>query len=95
MVPCTYRRIRFTALQCIVVGACRNWHTLFTAKEMSGLVSVRYYKAPTKLLYQDESSEPSLVPPSMLSFSVLGNGVSTGLHLCILDRDRMSEAYRS
>ena len=38
----TYLTMRFAAVQCTVVGACRNWHTLLTAKEISGLVSVRY-----------------------------------------------------
>jgi hypothetical protein len=27
-VPWMYLIIRFTALQCVVVGACRNWQTL-------------------------------------------------------------------
>jgi hypothetical protein len=37
-----YLKIRFTAIQWTVVGACKNCQTLFTAKEISGLVRVRY-----------------------------------------------------
>jgi hypothetical protein len=54
-VPCTYRWIRLTALQWIVIGAWRYWHTLFIVKEMSGHVKVRYCIAPTRLLCRVES----------------------------------------
>jgi hypothetical protein len=46
-----YRRILLTAVQCTVVGACKNWQTLLTEKEISGLVRVTYCRAPTMLLY--------------------------------------------
>jgi hypothetical protein len=61
-VACLYRSILLTALQCKVVGAWTNWHTLFTAKEMSGRVSVRYCKSLTMLLYLVESLGPSFSP---------------------------------
>jgi hypothetical protein len=50
MVLFTYRKIRFAAVRCNVVGACKYWQTLFTENERSGLVSVRYCNPPTKLL---------------------------------------------
>jgi hypothetical protein len=40
VVPLTYLSILFTAVQCTVVGTCRNWHTLLTEKDISGLVRV-------------------------------------------------------
>ena len=48
-VPRTYLRILFMVLQCTVVGVCKNWHTLFTAKAISGRVNVKYWRAPTTL----------------------------------------------
>jgi hypothetical protein len=41
-VPLTYRRFFLTASQCTVVGECRNWHALFTEKERSSQVIVKY-----------------------------------------------------
>jgi hypothetical protein len=61
--PLRYLKIRFTDVQCIVVGECKNWQTLFTAKDMSGLVRVKYCNAPTMLLYCAESFSPSGSPP--------------------------------
>ena len=46
-----YLNILFTAAQWIVVGACKNWQTLFRTKEISGWVKVNYCKPPTMLLY--------------------------------------------
>lgn len=94
-VPRTYRSILFTALQWTVVGAWRNWHTLFTAKDKSGRVSMRYWRAPTTLWYLEESSFPSLVPLVMLSFSVVESGISTGLALSMPDLTRRLVAYRA
>jgi hypothetical protein len=42
---------------------------------MPGRVKVRYYKAPTILLYLVESSGPSKSPFTTLSFSVFDRGV--------------------
>lgn len=78
----TYLRIRLAVVQWAEVGAWRNWQTLFTAKEISGLVSVKYWSAPTKRLY--------LVPPSWLkgtpfasdNCSELESGVGDGLQPC-------------
>lgn len=54
-VPCKYLRILFTAFQWSSWGADRNWHTLFTEKEISGLVIVAYCRAPTiDLKYEDQ-----------------------------------------
>lgn len=61
-VPRIYMRILFTALQWMVVGACKNWQTLLIAKEISGLVSVKYCSALTKLLYLVESPGPRVSP---------------------------------
>jgi hypothetical protein len=41
-VPLTYLNILLTAVQCTVVGAWRNWHTLLTEKDISGQVRVKY-----------------------------------------------------
>jgi hypothetical protein len=94
-VPCMYRRILLTALQCIVVGAWRNWHTLFTAKEMSGRVRVWYCMAPTMLLYRVESSGLSLSPSAALSFSTLDSGVAIDLHWLVPTLLMASSAYFS
>jgi hypothetical protein len=82
-VPCMYRRILLTTLQYTVVGAWRNWHTLLTAKEMSGRVNVRYCIAPTILLYRVESLGPSISPSLALSFSTLDKGVAIDLQRLI------------
>jgi hypothetical protein len=92
-VPRTYLNILLTELQWIVVGACRNWHTLFTAKERSGRVRVRYCRAPTILWYLVESFGPSLSPPSMLIFSKVERGVSIDLQFFILALVIISIAY--
>jgi hypothetical protein len=62
---------------------------------MFGLVSVRYCRAPTKLLYLVESSGPRLVPFVALSFSIVDGGVSTDLLLSIPARFTISVAYLS
>ena len=74
IVPLTKRKILFTALKWTVVGECKYWHTLLTEKAMSGLVSVRYCRAPTRLLYRVESSGPSFLPSVILraSLSLIG-----------------------
>jgi hypothetical protein len=41
-VPLTYLNILFTVVQCTVVGARRNWHTLLAEKEISCLERVKY-----------------------------------------------------
>jgi hypothetical protein len=41
-VPLTYLRILLTTSQCTVVGECKNWQALFTEKERSGRVIVKY-----------------------------------------------------
>ena len=41
-VPFTYLSMRLATVQCDVVGACRNWQTLFTAKQISGRDKVKY-----------------------------------------------------
>ena len=45
-VPLRYLKIHFTHCQCNRVGADKYWLNLFTAKEISGLVLVKYYRAP-------------------------------------------------
>jgi hypothetical protein len=45
-----YLIILLIAAQCVVVGVCKYWQTLLTEKEISGLVRVKYYKAPKTLL---------------------------------------------
>jgi hypothetical protein len=45
-VPFVYLSMRFTTDQWVVVGACRNWQTLLTGKDISGLVRVKYCRTP-------------------------------------------------
>jgi hypothetical protein len=45
-----YLKILLTTTQCIVVGACKNWQTLFTGNAISGLVKVKCCRAPSTLL---------------------------------------------
>jgi hypothetical protein len=74
-VPRRYRSTRFTAIQCTVVRAWRNWHTLLIEKDKLGLVNVRYCSVPTMLRYAAISFSPSLVPPSIDNRSEVHNGV--------------------
>jgi hypothetical protein len=46
IVPCTYLNILLTALIWLVVGPYKNRQTLFTEKDKSVLVRVRYCKPP-------------------------------------------------
>lgn len=46
-----YLNILFTIAQWFVFGTCKNRQTLFTGKEISDHVKVKYCKAPTILLY--------------------------------------------
>jgi hypothetical protein len=92
-VPWIYLMIRFTALQCIVVGACKNWQTLFTANDMSGLVSVKYWSAPSILLYRVESTGPSFTPSDKLNLPIVDMGVSTSLLFSIFVRLITSATY--
>jgi hypothetical protein len=85
-VPLTYRNIRLTASQCKSVGCDKNWHTLFTAKDKSGRVSVKYCNPPTMLRYLVESSVPSNTPDSRARCSVVTRGVEVGRQFSILTR---------
>jgi hypothetical protein len=58
IVPLMYLKILFTAVQCEVIGACKNGQTLLTEKDISGLVKVKYCNAPTMLMYCVLSSGP-------------------------------------
>ena len=62
---------------------------------MSGLVRVRYCKAPTILLYCVASLGPRGVPSCIDNFSLVLNGVVTGLHSDMLTLFNKSEAYLS
>lgn len=70
MVALRYRMILLTTVQCVAFGAWRNWHTLFTEQNMSGLVNNKYCKPPTKLLYKVISSR-SRVSNFVLTWSIL------------------------
>ena len=50
IMPLTYLKILQTIFKCMTVGACMNCDAKFTLYERSGLVRVRYYKAPTNPL---------------------------------------------
>lgn len=45
----TYLKICFTTTICKVVGACKNWQTLFTKNARSDRVSVKYWSPLTML----------------------------------------------
>jgi hypothetical protein len=62
---------------------------------MSGLVRVKYCKAPTMLLYRVASLGPNRVPSKAESFSLVESGVLTGLQQDILTLLSKSEAYLS
>jgi hypothetical protein len=82
-VPLRYQSIRFTTVKWALVGAWRNWHTLFTEKAISGRVSVTYYSAPTALRYLVASSELNGSSPLIESFSEVDSDVLDGLHFCM------------
>ena len=62
---------------------------------MSGLVRVRYCKAPTILLYCVASLGQRGVPSCIDNLSLVLNGVVTGLHSDMLTLFNKSEAYLS
>ena len=82
MVPLTYRSILFTAVQWSVVVLCINWQTWLTAKAISGLVQVRYWRAPTALRYSDGSESGS--PSRILNLLPLTTGDEQGFAPSIL-----------
>ena len=59
-VPLRYLSILLTAIQCVVVGLAINWQALLTAKEISGLVNVKYCSGPTMLQSRVGSDRGSL-----------------------------------
>jgi hypothetical protein len=75
-----------------VVGTCKYWHTLFIENAISGLVKVRYCNAPTKLLYLAVSLGPIGVPLCHDNFSLVDNGVATGLQSAIPVFSKRSKA---
>jgi hypothetical protein len=62
---------------------------------MSGLVNVRYCRAPTKLLYWVASFGPSGEPSCKDNFSLAHNGVLTGLQFAIPGFFSRSATYLS
>lgn len=86
-----YLKIRLTVVQCMVVGACTYWQ--FAAKQISGLVKVKYYKAPNILRYCVILAGPSLSPSWADNFSVTTMGVFIGLHSIIPTFFNKSEVY--
>ena len=78
----TYLTILLAAVKWTVVGAWRNWQTLLTANDISGLVRVRYWSTPTRLLYLVLSSWLKACPSVRDNFSELDNGVGEGLQPC-------------
>ena len=93
--PWRYLKILFKVVQCTVLGACRNWQTLLTEKEISGHVKVKYWSAPTTLLYFVPSSGLSNSPSCNDSFSVIDRGVLHGLQSFMPTCFSMSVAYFS
>jgi hypothetical protein len=81
--------------QCTVVGLCRNWHILFTAKARSGRVRVKYCKAPTMLLYRVPSSGDNSTPSLHDNLSEAGNGVGVSLQFFIPTLVKILDAYFS
>lgn len=88
-----YLRMRLTAVQWTIVGICRNWHTLFTAKDMCGLVTVKYCSAPTILLYLVTSVGPNCSPSYDDNFLEATIGVLTGLQSSMPTRFSKSDVY--
>lgn len=85
-----YRRIHFTVCQWSLAGECINWHT---AKEMSGLVSVRYWSEPTTIWYSVGSAIG--VPLERVRLVVIDIGVQTGLDCNIPDSKVINPIYTS
>lgn len=77
------------------IGEWRNWQTLLTEKAISGLVSVRYCKAPTILLYLEPSATDKGSPNVLVNFSVTAIGVMTDLQFSKFARARSSWIYLS
>ena len=50
-VPWRYLRTCLATSKWVVVGLVMNWHNWCTLKARSGLVKVKYWRAPTMLLY--------------------------------------------
>lgn len=83
-VPLRYLSILMTAFQCSSKGLDKNWHTLLTTKDSSGLVAVVYCKAPTIDLNRVGSatvSEPNL---DNLLLDTIGVGTALAIDIFIL-----------
>lgn len=71
-----------------------NWHTRFTAKDISSHVNVRYYRAPIILQY-NVGSDMSEFDDALLSLIFVLHGDAQGLQFIIEAFERTSIAYFS
>ena len=67
------------------------WHRELTAKDKSGRVNVKYWKAPTKLRYSVRSGRKSSKAEESLELDT--NDDEHGLQMDIFCRERTSMAY--
>jgi len=82
--------MRLTTVQWEFVGACINWQTLLTAKQISGLVKVRFWRAP--IIWRKRIASENKGFGSMVALDVEIE-VSTGLQDIIPARVKMLNVY--
>lgn len=101
MVPLRYRSTRFLRYRstCLrswrwgSLGVCMKRQICWTTQDMSGHVMVRYWRAPTKLLYS--VALLTLLPLDEESFGLVSMGVVQGLQFSICARPRRSWTHCS
>ncbi|KAG0578916.1 hypothetical protein KC19_4G059900 [Ceratodon purpureus] len=97
-VPCKYRMMRLTALQCDGPALDMNWLTMLTANARSGRVAtMAYINEPTPVLYGIPSISPSMASnssnESFINFTFTSSGVPMGLQSSMLNRLSTSLIY--
>ncbi|KAG0611940.1 hypothetical protein M758_7G178200 [Ceratodon purpureus] len=97
-VPCKYRMMRLTALQCDGPALDMNWLTMLTANARSGRVAtMAYINEPTLVLYGIPSISPSMASnssnESFINFTFTSSDVPMGLRSSMLNRLSTSLMY--
>ncbi|KAG0604857.1 hypothetical protein M758_9G013900 [Ceratodon purpureus] len=97
-VPCKYRMMRLTALQCDGPALDMNWLTMLTANARLGRVAtMAHINEPTPALYGIPSISPSMASnssnESFINFTFTSSGVPMGLQSSMLNRLSTSLMY--
>jgi len=82
--------MRLMANQWESAGACINWQTMLTTKQIFSLIKVRYWRAP--IIWRKRVALENKGSDSMIALDV-EIGISTGLQDNIPARVRMSSVY--